>query len=119
MLASLRGAWDRKLGICLVIVAMLAGGLYYRDVSCQTRVNNTFRDNIVARSAVASAASAAEAALLSGVAEAFTQKPTTDSVEQKRRSEKFRKLFVDYQLAAANVERVRAENPYPDLNASC
>lgn len=126
MWSRLSAFWDRFWGWVLILAALSSGGVYYDDVReqeqrsrCQQIVNKAFTDNIVERSKISVASDQAQSNLLLGVAQAFAAKPTTDPKEQEKRSKAFLKLFSDFEAATAEVTRLRAETPFPNLDTQC
>ncbi len=122
----LREIWDRKVGVLLVLLAVIAGGLYYYDVReqeersrCQAGLNIAFAENIVKRSAISVASDQADKALLLGVARLLAEPEAISSKEKREQSARFLALFTDYRQAAVDVDALRKQNPYPELDGAC
>lgn len=118
--------FERRMGIFMIIGALIAGGAYYVQVNeqeerskCQNRVNTAFAENIVRRSAVSVASDKAQSTLLLGVAELLGEPEATSTREERERAAQFLLLFSNFRSDSAEVDKLRAANPYPDIESIC
>lgn len=134
MVRYLRTASSRWAGAFFVFLALVSGVFYYGNVhqqrsqiDCQAKYNQAFAGQLIARSRIADAASAAlndsdqaKNVLLKGVGSLFLLEPTEDKKEEERREKAFLQYFRDFDAASAKFDasaaatvKARAENPLP------
>lgn len=115
---------DRKrsfVGIAIIIVALLAGGSYFKQVhdeqdraTCQAQYNAAFAQNLQIRSELSGARQDAEDNLLTTVA-SLVLHPAVTAADKARESQDFIHAFQTYEDATAAYNAQKDHNPLPPL----
>lgn len=109
-------AWrtPRFFGAFLMVVSILLGGAYYKQVHCQASYNRAFAKSLDARSAAANARTDALDDVVGGVGEIILNPPMTPA-EKAEAAVKYPHLFQAFAVAKIRNDKARDDNPYPEI----
>lgn len=126
MWSKWRAVWEARVGVSIMLLAVLAGSLYYADVNnreesarCQAAFNEAFTRALTVRSDLATQRQDAVDAVIVGVGSLVSLPPSATVAQQQARSKKFVSLFSEYTEAVAEYDKAREANPLPTLPPDC
>lgn len=111
-LRNLKG--PRVFGVMTILMALVLGGAYYKQVSCQAQYNKAFSKSLVARSEASKVRTDALDAVVGGVGVLILDPPMT-AAQKAAAGTTYVNLFSTYQTASLANKKAQADNPYPAL----